>query len=671
MKIHSFLSTLDFAMKNSNIKSKKEGNAFGQSFDEIMKRSSEYIRKIVAERYGESDISEQDLNKCIIEDYSSMCEEMFKSDSIYSNTMQYIATKYIDTHRKEIPQLLKEIEERGLTYSEPQIYTDDFHYNLLLAMLFLERDFQLYQEAMHDNNEAIIREVKAFERYYGKEEGFKRYCDKYHNMKTLSVTKIRSLISHAYYLIFGLEGKEEDDKLSKSSFSKYKKNYAIKEYTTTLVNVLEKVYKQQLRDSIVYMFDKLNSLREIQYNIDIHNAKMRGIALPGLQYFSEEANDEKNYPRVEKLLKPEDLDNLDIEVLLRMNSFYNNRLAKVIEEYSNALFILDNTKTTKSVVDGETLTADSLPEGLLDGLRVKYETLILQIKSFYFESQKDVTVSLNKHEKQISDFNLKISPDEQIKVIFDIYGFIDSLDEVWKKDYENYFNKMLPQTDNRLNNDMLLINTLYNPIFLSYSFKNSTLKSEYAYMFYITEKERSKSLNYGVIIDNEPKTNVILLASDGGTNFPNRLHTTRRDFIDFITSYTGQPLVRVYEGFDDFIVQDRYISTQLLLPIASQHKRYLKDLQSGKLKSKGDNISRINYFNKAFVEHIQYCMDSNKFMESHKITRTSIDKNGNIVQKKEQPIRYMDLTTGIIYSLNEEGKLVSKDGIVFGEDEGR
>ena len=52
----------------------------------------------------------------------------------------------------------------------------------------------------------------------------------------------------------------------------------------------------------------------------------------------------------------------------------------------------------------------------------------------------------------------------------------------------------------------------------------------------------------------------MLLASDGGVNLPNRLHTIKRDFSDFLVAYTGKPLARLYEGFKDFVVSGDTIS---------------------------------------------------------------------------------------------------------------
>lgn len=669
--MRSFSSTLNFAVINLNNESTNDTSDFENNFDKIMQKAASYIQKIVIQKYGTLAISEEELNDLILEDYSNIVDSTFQNTDIYSFTMNYIAFKYLDSHREEIPQLLRELEEKGLTYSEEEYYTDDFHQNLLYGLLSLQEDFRIYQENMFNSNAELLEEIESFTDKYGKVEGFKRYCDQYHNKKNYPFTLKRHYITYAYCLIFGLEGLDEKKLPPKSPILKYKKLYSIKEFTTAATQLKETYLRDELKASIMTTFLQLDNLGEITDNLDIHNNRMQKVALPGLQYFSEEATDEQKYPKVNQLLTPENLDKLDIDTLLRLNSFYNNRFAKSLDNYLKALFVLENTQSTHFILEGKTLSANSLPKDVLDILLLKYETLIIPTKSFYIDSQNELDANIFNNTKPSSKITYTELENGKQQIEFSLNDFAKNLKKSWKKEYENYFNKRLPNTDNNLYRDILFIGQLYNPIFLSYQFKNMALKAEYAYMFYVAEKEKSKSLNYGIVLDNNSKGHIILLASDGGLNFPNRLHTNKRSFTDFILSYTGQPLVRIYEGFDDFFVGNLYITTQLLLPIAKQHQKYLKDLQTGKLKNKEDSVSQINNSNQRFIEHMAFCMDSTKFMESHKIVTTSVDKKGNPIQIKEQPVRYMDLTTGTIYSLNKEGKLIDRNGMIFGEADGR
>ena len=55
-------------------------------------------------------------------------------------------------------------------------------------------------------------------------------------------------------------------------------------------------------------------------------------------------------------------------------------------------------------------------------------------------------------------------------------------------------------------------------------------------------------------------------------------------------------------------------------------------------------------------------------MKNHTILEERLDKKGNVVSEPVQPIRYVDLNTGVIYTQKEDGRLVSKDGRVYGEE---
>ena len=239
----------------------------------------------------------------------------------------------------------------------------------------------------------------------------------------------------------------------------------------------------------------------------------------------------------------------------------------------------------------------------------------------------------------------------------------------WKGENTAYFNEKLPGIDNDLRRDVFLTNVLYNPVFLSYRFKNMALKAEYAYLHFLSQEQPEKSLNFGIVIDGdeEENDNSILLASDGELNLPNRLHIFKRDFTDFLVAFTGKPLARIYEGFNDFTIGGEYISSQLLLPISKDHEKYLKALKSGKLKAEGDTVSNINPLNEGFIKHIEYCMNSSKFMEAYKAPIQKANKKGKIVTERVQVIKFVDLTDGKRYIQKSDGRIVDNTGREYGK----
>lgn len=674
MRIRDFFSTLNYAISILNSESSEEITSFEDNFDTIMKKAINYIKKVLEEEKTKQEEGMETNIECdndgiVLEDFYRVVDNTLQNSDVSSISKKYIASKYLSNHRDIIPELEKEIAERGLEPSEDECYTDDFHENLLTALLAIKKDYDFNYKDLDDVGPEISEIFGNIESDEDKEKAFKTLYEKYGNQKSISFSLRRSLMVLSYYKIFGIQG--YNAKKSNLGIEKIKKTYFIKDYITSYIERFEPIYRRELEGSIVSLFSQLERFGEISEKVEIHNNKMKRYNLPGLGYYSEEKPIYDGLPKVQDLLKEDNLSKLSIDTLLRMNSFYNNRFAKVINEYSMALFVIGNLYSVDQCLDREPITKERLGQSKLNALMTKYQTLILPIKASYTELQNEVTENayeyLDSSDSIVSEENGSVI---KRKASVNMDSFVKKVSRVWRNDFREYFDSRLPEADNKLEADLYFTDTLYNPVFLSYSLKHVALKTEYAYLHYLSQEQPNKSLNFGIVFtrDNfDNRSNSILLASDGELNLPNRLHTFKREFTDFLISYTGKPLVRIYEGFNDFYFGGEYIASQLLLPKAKQHASYIKALKRGKLAEKGDRVSNLNPINSRFVEHMEYNFDSSKFMPSHKVEVTRVDKNGRVITEKKQPIRYLDLTDGTQYILKEDGKLVDKNGRVYGE----
>lgn len=674
MRIRDFASTLKFAIATLEEDREDDNINFEKNFNSIMKQAATYIRKIAQRKSVSSDVTELELNEMILEDYNRIVDETYQNSDIPSFSMKYLAVKYLSDHRDEIPELQKEITERNLVYSENEPYSDNFHETLLLALLGVQEDYRQYCENMKETNPEFLAEIEALVAEHGKIGGFKKYCDKYSKMKVLPFNARRQIISYGYLSIFGIEGIDEKSVSENSAVMKYKTSNYIKDYVNSYLERLEPAYRENLEDSIMSSFKQLEEFGEIARDIDKHNKKMRRIGLPGLGYATEECEKMPagtELPKVQDLMNKKNLSTLDIDVLLRMNSFYNNRLAKVINDYSMAIFVIDNLNCVKEMYEGNVPSRDTISRDVLEQLMIKYKTLILPIKSFYTKTQREIEENPDQFDENVQRIESEDKGLENKKqVVLDLEGFIGDVRSSWNQEYEEYFDGTLPGVSNDLRQDIFLTNVLYNPVFLSYRFKNMALKAEYAYLHYLSQNPSCKSLNFGVVLkkDNDWNQRTILLASDGGVNLSNKSHTIKREFTDFLVAQTKRPLARIYEGFSDFSVGTEFISSKILLPISKQHTRYLRELKRGKLVERGDSVSRVTPLNQGFIDHLNYCADSSKFMQAHSIPTNRVDKKGNVIVEYKQPIRYIDLSNGIVYTQKEDGKLVDKNGTIYGEN---
>lgn len=400
MKLRSFLETLSFAISIINEETFEDNRSFESNFDDIMQHASDYIRRIVAEDTAiraEDGLPPRELSEIILEDYDNVVNETYQNSDISLISMKYIAVRYLSRHKDEIPALEAEIEERGLTFSEEENYTDNFHDNLLLALLAVKDDYNEYYRSMMETNGEYMDEIRSFTDQYGDEEGFKRYCEKYGNMKMLPYSTRRQIIVYAYYTVFGVRGLDESKLSPKSPVLKIKAANFLKDYLNSYLERLEPVYRENLEDSILSSLYQLECFGELEDNIKVHNERMKRVGLPGLGYYLDEVDENgdiqpgnEKLPKISELVRSGELRKLDIDVLLRMNSFYNNRFAKVLNDYSMALYVLDNTNSLESVIEGETMTTESLGKSTLDSLMVKYQTLILPIKAFYSDVQRQI-----------------------------------------------------------------------------------------------------------------------------------------------------------------------------------------------------------------------------------------------------------------------------------------
>ena len=386
MRIYDFPYTLNFAVTNLNDPDRDVFQGYEEKFDDAMMDTAKYLRKLYEEACKDGKITEEDFKTYILADYDRILDQTYKSTDIYALSMKYIAIKYLEAHRSEIPALLEEIKERGLEYSEFEAYTDSFHENLILVLLDLCKDFEIYSQNMREVNGEFLEEIKAFEERYGKEEGFKKYCEKYANAKTINFITRRHFINYAYLSIFGIQGSDVNLP-EKSPVMKHKKSFGIREYISNFADRVENDYKEELVKSIIALTGQLDRFGLLTEYRDEHARKMRDLRLPGLKYsvtsqelrnkgdrnITEADLETRNNPSVYTLLSEENLSKLDIDVLLRMNSYYNNRIAKIIQTYALSLYILEELGATMQILEeGSYLSKDRIAPEILDGLLLKF-----------------------------------------------------------------------------------------------------------------------------------------------------------------------------------------------------------------------------------------------------------------------------------------------------------
>lgn len=668
MKIRDFFSVLNFSISILNDRRNEDVRNFEDNFDEIMRNSIEYIRRLVDD--NRDALSEDyDVEDLILDDYDYISNETFQNTDIHAISMKYVASKYLNSHRDIIPELEKEIEERGLVFREEESYTDDFHENLLTALLSLKHD---YEENYGTLLEEIPEEVAGILRV-GTEPGendaaFKRLYNKFGNATMVPYNIRRNVMMMGYYSLYGLQG--IDAKTAPQSSLKIKNAFHMKDYIQTYVERLEPIYKTEIVNSILAIVYQLDRFGEIYEKIEAHNDRMNRFGLPGFGYQSDEKEIYPNLPRFEELMTEDVLMRQNVEDLLILNVFYNNRFAKVMNEYALSLFIIANLDKTQRCIDGEEITKARISQTTLNMLITKYQTLILPVKQYFVEEQSKIQDNPYVFIENATEFELDSTEEVRTKkqIELDPSRFIKKITKAWRNDYRDYYNSRLPGIENSLEDDLAFTNILYNPIFLSYNFKYDSVKSAYAYLNYLSQEEPNRSLNYGIVLENDNLNDGVnvLLAFDGNLDSTVKVHVKQESFRDFLLAQTGSTLSNVFVGFDDFFLAGEFVTTQLIAPQCKQRERFAKGLRNGSA-SKENPSARVTPVNEKFLNHLEYNINKTKFMPAHKIVMEKRNKKGKLIQESVQPIIKYDMETMKKYFRNYDGELI-EEGEFFAKD---
>lgn len=661
MKIRDFFSTLNFSVSILNDRNNEDVRNFEDNFDDIMRSSIEYIRNL-AEDNADALSEDYDINDLVLDDYDYISDETFQNADIYAISMKYIASKYLNSHRYLIPELEREIEERGLEFREEESYTDDFHENLVTALLALKHDYEEnYGTLLDEIPEEVASILRVGSEQSEREEAFKRLYNQYGNASMVPYNVRRNVMMMGYYSLFGLQG--VDQKNGTQSSLRIKSAFHMKDYIQTYVERLEPVYKTEIVNSILSMVYQLDRFGEIYEKIEVHNDRMRRYGLPGLGYQSDEKEIYPKLPRFEQLMTEDNLMKQNIDDLLTLNAFYNNRFAKIMNEYALALFVIGNLDITQRCVDGEEITKSRLTQDKLNMLVTKYQTLILPIKSYFAEEQSKIQDNPYVFVEDATEFEVSSEEDQRVKkqIEIDPSSFIKKVTKAWRNDYRDYYNSRLPDVENDLENDLAFVNILYNPIFLSYRFKHDSIKAAYAYLDFLSKEDPNRSLNYGIVLGNynDNRKNNILLAFDGLLDSTVRLHTDKEEFRDFLVAQTGSADIRMFIGFEDFYFGGEYISSQLVAPQCKEHEKFLKGVKNGSIPKEFPSV-RVTPINEKFLEHAEYNMNKTRFMPSHKITMTKRNKKGKLVQEAVQPVMKYNMDTLKKYIQREDGEFVEE-----------
>lgn len=601
IQIGNFKKELNFALNNSTY----DKDDYISDFDNNMQKAIFYIQNHVLKDIDTKDISFNNIIQLIFKDYYSIMDTSIQNGDIESSCMLYIGYKYLLQHRDVLSNLLKKLDKVSLDeLPDRKIFSESFDENLFYAALWIKKQYDVFCQGFKTYYPLTSLAVMKILNKKDKESAFVEVSTNIAKNKKASFSLKCQTIQSIHWVLYGLENPHFE---AKSSSANLVEKYIKKDFIDSFFLDVSDSLKSKLINSLTSTFSLLDQFGSISESINIHNSRMSKIRLPGLLITRHKEGEFDNFKNkdimeayssklmsLDDLMSKDVLQTLDIEALLQLNSFYNNRLAKVLENYAKSLFILTNVDGYSSIIQNPyntdlnklNLSIEKINFDTIYYSLVKYNLLMSYAKKIFLE------VSKNKE-----SYKVDAPQTDNFAVNFETGSFFDStsiileIEKVWKDDYFNFFIKKLPNNQNSIYEDLIFLGNLYNAIFLAYENKNIFIKCEYAYWF-LAMKEKLKQLsNFGIVLDDVKHVKgSILLASDPSShsinksgkkislNFPNRVHIKENDFVEFWKSYTGSSLIRIYEGFNDFFVDDKYISTQILCPADPFYIKYLQEL---------------------------------------------------------------------------------------------
>ena len=361
-----------------------------------------------------------------------------------------------------------------------------------------------------------------------------------------------------------------------------------------------------------------------------HTNTLSNIGLRQLTYDEKSLNEEEM--DLVKLFNQDTLKKLPIQNIIALNAFWTNRLTKEIESLEDARFICQDLNVFEKILKEkiENKDADS-KVSIPSDEQIDKELLKIKIINRISEYCKE---EILKDIKQLPD-------KEKSKIEIDPY--ISSISSEYQDKYYEYFQKILPQTNNILNNDVMNSITSKNMIYNLYEGKNN---AQLALLEGCLSNEQIKNWGY---IEDESKENVVLIGFDiEGLNMPLRLHINKKYLKQFLNENEMENKMPIYKGNQDFTVYGNNISTPLLMTLdnkrISKLKNYKVDFQ------KEPDIAR-------YIEHCKYLINtSNQNFPKHLKKIKTIGKGKKEKKKYVIANEYIDIETKEMFEKDKTGK---------------
>lgn len=326
--------------------------------------------------------------------------------------------------------------------------------------------------------------------------------------------------------------------------------------------------KEQLIDSLISIRDFLYGTGTLGNYISSYETTSKKFGFQDLDYeFTTNSYNKDSLGLLESFSK-EYLQNLSLDDLCYLNTFWCNRFAKACNSFQFAFSAIDSIGLWQDIIDNN--TNFNLPDNVL--------CAALQKNMFI---SKLLGKSFTIHQKSISSQEVK-GEDTSDLLTKDYYSYYTQLDNYIGKNYTAFFADNLDGENNLLAN-LSFASYFSNLKMFAYQKKETTV---FPMIKGLLNKPSLK--NWG-IIRNEilagetldsfalNKNNVLVAFDVPGFNMPFRFHISKDTLKDLAIQSPTKGLLPEYQGSEDFIVNNEVIPANIIMPIPKRHKKIITE----------------------------------------------------------------------------------------------
>lgn len=379
---------------------------------------------------------------------------------------------------------------------------------------------------------------------------------------------------------------EQEKKSIQNEVCKFIKKY----YDNAFDIIIKKGYIQR----IVNCTTILDFCGLLSKNNTVNNFRLSYLGVDFLGYNYYENNEENTIkrPTITGLMDANFIKSFNTDELVALSAFYCNRLAKCSIEYNDVLYLLYKTNSLQKYIDEPNYKFD-LSDDEISTILAQHQILEKPAR-IYMDKQMQ-----NQREEFSDVYFYEDIHTKEITSVLSKYG----------ANYTINFSELLPEYEHDLLKDFQKSIDLQSTVTFAYSMKRHSLES---LLLMLIDKDKER--NWGVVLEkiegstyDKDRNNNFLIGIDlKEFNMPIKLHCSKEQIEEFLVNYTGKPIIPVYKGNDNFLINNTYYSTQILYKLSKEQRKKLR--KTAEETSPDSKIYR-------FINHLNWMSHPNRIPE--------------------------------------------------------